>query len=122
MKLAIVGSRDFTDYELLVIHVDEYIASCGVPEMIISGGAPGADALAERYADERGIPKSIHHAQCDKYRVPGKKNPAGVIRNTLISYECTHCIAFVSQESVGTIDTINKVRSQHKDVRVISID
>ena len=51
MKLAVIGSRDFDDYEflkkILVYH------PC---TQIISGGARGADSLAKKYAKEFNIP------------------------------------------------------------------
>lgn len=53
MKIAVVGSRSFQDYALLCAHVPEEATE------IISGGAKGADTLAERYADEHGLPKQI---------------------------------------------------------------
>ena len=53
MKLAIVGSRKFNNYSLLCQSVPE-----GVTE-VVSSGATGADALAERFANENGLPKKI---------------------------------------------------------------
>ena len=50
-KLAIVGSRDFEDYDVLKtfmvsnLNLDNY-------DTIVSGGAKGADKLAEKFADE----------------------------------------------------------------------
>lgn len=52
MKLAIVGTRTFNDYELLCKRVNE-MQCYGVTE-VVSGGAKGADTLAERYAKENG--------------------------------------------------------------------
>lgn len=45
MKLAVVGSRNFKDYELLKKELDNFHI-----DLIISGGASGADKLAEVYA------------------------------------------------------------------------
>lgn len=53
MKLAIVGSRKFNDYTQLLENIP-----AGVTE-VVSSGAKGADTLAERFADERGLPKKI---------------------------------------------------------------
>ena len=52
MKLAIVGSRTFNDYEFLfnTIHNIEDFRIIDI-ECIISGGAKGADSLAEKFAN-----------------------------------------------------------------------
>lgn len=47
MKIAIVGSRDFNNYEIL----EETLSTLQEPiTEIISGGAQGADTLAEQWA------------------------------------------------------------------------
>lgn len=51
-KLAIVGSRDFTNYKQLSQYLDEV---CQRGDTLVSGGAVGADSLAQRYAKERGL-------------------------------------------------------------------
>ena len=49
----IVGSRSFSDYELFVAKCDLLLRNWG-SVVIVSGGARGADALAKRYAVDRG--------------------------------------------------------------------
>ena len=66
MKLAIVGTRTFTDYEFLCWEVNKF---SNITE-IISGGAKGADKLAEQYAKEHKIPLSIGGVcleHCDQF-------------------------------------------------------
>ena len=46
MKIAIVGSRSFCDYDLLEDTLSEFIKENGKPEKIILGGARGADNSA----------------------------------------------------------------------------
>ena len=58
MKLAVIGSRTFLDYKLLSEKLDEIYEDYGIDE-IVSGGAKGADTLAERYALEHDIPIQI---------------------------------------------------------------
>lgn len=58
MKLAIAGYRGFADYHLFKHHLIEFIEQHGEPVEIISGGAKGADAMAERYAKEENLPRS----------------------------------------------------------------
>ncbi len=52
MRLLIVGSRGIEDFDL-----SPYISE--ETTLIISGGARGVDALAERYADSHGISKLV---------------------------------------------------------------
>ena len=51
-KVAIIGSRTFNDYDFMVGSLENHKIDI---KMIISGGARGADSLAERYAKENGI-------------------------------------------------------------------
>ena len=103
MILAIVGSRDYDDYDNFKIIVKKYIKKHGTPELIVSGGASGIDSLAEKYAKEFDIPIKIFYAKWKKY---GKK--AGPHRNTKIVNMSTHILAMPSKSSIGTYDTINK--------------
>ena len=52
MKIAIVGSRTFEDYDAMCSVIEEKLATMEHPtiEDVVSGGARGADSLAERYA------------------------------------------------------------------------
>jgi len=92
MKLAVVGSRGFNDYELLKSVLDKIDI-----DVIVSGGANGADRLSERYAEENNIALEIYPADWDRY---GKR--AGYIRNRDIWEAATSGIAFWDGESRGT--------------------
>lgn len=76
--LAVVGSRGFDDYNLLKIEIDK-IAKKYKILCICSGGAEGADSLAEKYAKENNIKTTIFIHDWKTY---GKK--AGAIRNQSI--------------------------------------
>ena len=69
MKALIVGSRSITEFDLSKIMTPDV-------EMIISGGAKGVDALAERYADEHKLSKLIMRPRYDRYgrAAPLKRN------------------------------------------------
>lgn len=117
IKLAIVGSRTFDDYELMRREVRELlplIAQTGDEIMIISGGANGADTLAVDLADELGLDVKVFNPNWDKY---GKA--AGVIRNELIVNECNFLIAFWDGESHGTKHSVDMARRLGKLSKVV---
>lgn len=101
-KLAVVGSRGFTDYQTLCAVLDAW----ELPFSLVSGGARGADNLAERYAAEHHIPIRIIRADWNAH---GKT--AGFLRNTKIVEESDDCVAFWDGKSRGTLDTIQKFRT-----------
>lgn len=77
--LLVAGSRDYNNYTEMCQVLDYLLknqVSQGNNIIIISGGARGADSLAERYADERGFQKHIMPADWSAY---GKS--AGYRRN-----------------------------------------
>ena len=60
MKLAVVGCRDFEDYDFFKRYLEAIIKVHSLePVEIVSGGAKGADSLAERWANENNIPIAI---------------------------------------------------------------
>lgn len=101
IRLAIVGSRSFGDYELLLRKIAEIYGEYEI-ECVVSGGAIGADSLGARYAAENGIPLVEHKPDWGRY---GKA--AGFIRNRYIIEDCTHCIAFWDGKSRGTKNDID---------------
>ena len=96
IKLAIVGSRTFNDYNLLELTVK---ANYDVPNIsqIISGGACGADKLAEHFAKNNNIETTIYKPDWNKY---GKR--AGYMRNVDIINAADHVLAFWDGNSKGT--------------------
>lgn len=115
-KLAIIGSRNFKDYELLCAE----IAKLPKPSTIVSGGANGADSLGKRYADEFGIPTTIFPAI---WHPQGEDGPmdkgAGMKRNTDIINTADAILAFWDGDSTGTIDSINKGLMAKKHVKIV---
>ena len=113
MKLAIVGSRSFNNYNLLKDTINKYDNI----KLIISGGAIGADKLAEQYAKEYNIETKIYLPDWNKY---GKK--AGPIRNELIIKDCDIVIAFWDGESRGTLSSINIAKTLNKKLELIKLN
>jgi hypothetical protein len=111
MKVAVIGSRDFNDYE----EVKQTLLTINIT-LLVSGGAKGADSLGERYAKEHNIETKIFLPDWDKY---GKK--AGFLRNTDIINEAELIIAFWDGQSKGTKDSIDKAEKKGKKVVIIKI-
>lgn len=112
MKVGVVGSRTYKNYEEMKKVLDDFNSEFPIEE-IFSGGAKGADSLAEKYARERFIPTTIFFPQWEKY---GKA--AGPIRNRKI-VEASECIfAFWDGKSRGTKNTIEICRDLKKPVNL----
>ena len=111
MKIAIVGSRTFEDYNAMCSFIEETLATMEHPtiEAVVSGGARGADLLAERYAQEMGLQMIVFPAEWKKY---GRR--AGFIRNVDIIRECDLCFAFWDGESHGTQHDIELCEQMNK--------
>lgn len=78
LPVIIAGSRDFNNYEMVKGAMDgllEHAKQFSIT--IVSGGAPGADLLGERYAKERGFSLVRMPALWDYYT----DKQAGYIRN-----------------------------------------
>ncbi len=115
MKLAIIGSRTFNDYDLLEKWIKpfwHYSASGDL--IIISGGAYGADLLGENLADKYKLGKQIFKPEWGKY---GKS--AGFIRNQTIVDNCDMVLAFWDGESRGTADTIEKAKRAKRPTFIV---
>jgi hypothetical protein len=94
----VIGSRNFTDYAV----VREHLSNIAMTVMV-SGGARGADAMGEKYADEMGILKEVYLPDYDKY---GRAAP--FVRNGDIIKNSEVVLAFWDGKSNGTRDSLNK--------------
>lgn len=115
-SLGLVGSRHFTDFKMFENTVDSLTSEIGMPTRIVSGGAPGADKLAERYASLHNLDMIIHKSEWSKHG-----QGAGPMRNTLIVRDSDRLIAFRASDSVGTNDTIKKAIAAKKPVKIIEV-
>lgn len=115
MKLAIVGSREFENYDLLCTEVEKTKQTQTI-ELIISGGAKGADTLAKRYAALNHIPLMEFKPDYNRF---GRNAP--VQRNTLIVENADWVLAFVTPTSRGTWDAIRKAEKMLKKVIAVKV-
>lgn len=103
IKLAIVGSRTFNDYEVFKTIVENFMKYKNYQlNSIISGGCRGVDRLAERYSIENHIDLITFKPEWRRF---GKQ--VGIIRNHDIIKSCDVCIAFHDGVSHGTAHDIN---------------
>ena len=116
MRLAVIGSRDFKDFDLLVKSIEEFCAE-DPPTLIVSGGAKGADSLAERYAGERGIETQIFLPDWQKF---GRS--AGFRRNQDIVDSSDVCIAFWDGSSKGTLSSIEMAKKREIPLKIVRFD
>ena len=112
MKLAVIGSKEFTDYEKLKSTLDkkEEISQ------IISGGAAGTDTLAKKYARENNIAFLEFPPDYSKYGKDAKH-----VRDKLIVENCDKIIAFYDGKCEGTQYTLDYGKKLRKPIIIMEI-
>lgn len=109
MKLLVTGGRDFDNYRMLRDALDHLHEKTPV-NVLIHGGARGADTLAGKWACDNNIPTSVHLAKWDKY---GKS--AGHIRNgDMLGEKPDLVVAFPGGR--GTADMVRQAEKAGIDV------
>ncbi len=106
MKVAVVGSRS--------IIISDISLHIGEADEIISGGAVGVDACAEKYALDKGIKLTVFRPQYELY---GRAAP--IVRNRQIVDCADKVIAFWDGHSKGTLSVIKYAESIGKECLVI---
>ena len=110
MKVAVIGSRSFGDWQLLRSALEKYEIG-----EVISGGARGADSMAAQWAKEKGIPIKEFLPDYKKF---GRAAP--IRRNDLIVDACEMLVAFWDGESRGTKYTFDLALKKGKSVEVVN--
>lgn len=113
MKLAIVGSRDFKNYEVM-----KQVLKGIKPKMVISGGARGADRLGERWA-------KAHRFPFTRYSPDGSAtdfSTAAKIRNVRMAKASDLVVAFWDGQSPGTRHMIHACRHFGKMIMVYDFE
>ncbi len=117
MRLAIVGGRDFGNYELLESILWDLLRmrrGNNPKDIIVSGGAKGADSLAKKYAVDEYLEYVEYLPEWDKY-----DKSAGFLRNQTIVNNCDMVLAFWDGVSRGTADTIEKAKRAMKPTFIV---
>ena len=130
MKVAIIGSRGFDDYDLLC----KLIGKIKKPiSEIVSGGARGADSLGARYAKENDIPLKVFEAQWDDIEAEGalvRKNRYGNLYNSLAGFwrnkdivdRAEMVVAFWDEKSKGTENSVQRARARKKPLIIVNFE
>lgn len=111
MKLAIIGSRKFNNKVILNKVLNEYVDKVN---LVISGGAFGADFMGEEWAKENKIETSIFKPDWEKF---GKS--AGFIRNQDIVKNSDEVVAFWDGKSKGTEHSIKLCERLKIPVKIV---
>lgn len=109
MKAIIAGGREFVPTDATWRFLDEAHARLGISE-VVSGGARGADAAGERWAEMRSIQVRRFPADWDRH---GKA--AGPLRNQQMADYADALIAFPGGH--GTADM--RRRAEKKGLRIV---
>ncbi|NDY42670.1 DUF2493 domain-containing protein [Dissulfurirhabdus thermomarina] len=113
-KVAVCGSRSIDSYELVRDVLDHLL----VPgDVILSGNAPGADRLGERYGAEAGLEVKIIPSQWEKHGLKGT-----MMRNEVILRSADVVICFWDGKSEGTRHMLEIARRAHKLLAEIAPD
>ena len=118
-RVVVAGCRNYNNY----CEAKKYIDNCLVnirkenEIIIVSGGARGADALGEQYAEENGFKIERHPAKWEKH---GKA--AGPIRNKEMAENCDYVICFWNGKSSGTRSMIFYAKVFNKPIKIKKID
>ena len=112
MRLAVVGSRNYNDYEKLE-KILEIIVKQNNVTTIVSGGAQGADRLSHKFALEHHLEFDVYIPDWDKH---GKG--AGYIRNVEIWDNSDLGIAFWDGSSKGTEHSFKLAKKQEKKLYI----
>ncbi len=134
MNVAIVGTSKLTDSEKIGCKrlINHILSSYNLAELVIvSGGAPGVDTIAEEVAKEKGLKTKI-------FKPKGTDTKDYMIRNAEIALECNdlYCLstpvkdtacyhhgetAKDHQKTAGCY-TMNLVLEQNKDAELYIIE
>ncbi len=93
-KVAVGGSRSIDSYDLVKSVLDNLLLD---EDIILSGNAPGADRLGEKYAEDLGLPVKFIPSEWEKH---GLK--ATMMRNEVLLKAADLVICFWDGESEGT--------------------
>ena len=125
INLAIVGSSRFYDFNTFEEAMDQWTRLHGYPDMIILGGASGVDYMAERWADNSGIPSAVFTEEWQDptrtLRDRGRPEAGNSLTRKIMS-SCSHILAMPSPTSKWTRIVIDLAKSSGKPIHVLEVE
>ena len=117
-RVVIAGCRNYTNYDEAKAYIDHCLSRMREENtiIIVSGGASGADAIGERYANENGFEIERYPADWKTY---GRS--AGPRRNKQMAEVSDYVICFWDEKSRGTKSMIAYAKKYDKPVRIKQI-
>jgi predicted Rossmann fold nucleotide-binding protein DprA/Smf involved in DNA uptake len=110
LRVAIVGSRHFSDPDRVV----DYVKGLPPRASIITGGASGVDAAATKAAREQGLAVQVMPASFDELADASKS----AARNQRLVDACDVLVAFWDGASKGTRATVERAMDSGKEVHL----
>ncbi len=114
MKLGVVGSRDWKDFDFMKRTIDETVKEFPSIDTLISGGAKGVDQVAADYGRQIGLKVLEYLPDFSHGYSPGEYHK----RNERIAKDSDLVLAFQVGQSRGTQSTINFCRKYKTEVRI----
>jgi hypothetical protein len=115
-RVLVCGGRDFSDAAWLARILD-HLHDASPFELLIHGGARGADTLAGNWAKARGVPVQVFRADWDKH---GKV--AGILRNKQMLEEGKPSLVVGFPGGRGTADMMRRTAEAGVDWLRVSRD
>lgn len=105
MRVLVTGGRDYQSIDVVFHALDQIHAETPIT-LIIEGGATGADALARRWAESRGVENITEPAD---WHTHGKA--AGPMRNARMIEQHAPTMVVAFPGGKGTADMVSKARA-----------
>lgn len=119
MKLAIIGSKNFNNYNLLIQEMKKYYKLEEIEE-IVSGGSKSVLKLVEKFCKEFGFKLTVFMPEFNQSEDISNSKVETLCGKQIIK-DCTHVIAFFNGKSNDIKNIVNLGNRQKKVVYVVPI-
>ncbi|MEQ8240526.1 MAG: hypothetical protein RIA69_15005 [Cyclobacteriaceae bacterium] len=109
IKLSVIGTKDFKNLQLLTAEIQKEN-----PEVLVVGGKPGSDQLAQQYGMEMDILTQIFPPD---YGLHGRS--ANYQRNLEMIRNSNRILIFWNQQSKGLFNYLPYIKEQKKKFRTV---